>query len=117
MMDLIAGIAIGMVIAAGAGYFALKIAARRAEEDLARLFHVIDKLKETMISARVEEHDGVFYIYNTEDDSFMAQGSTISELRERIEQRWKDAQVFVNEGDQSVIDRLRATSHQESAEQ
>ena len=114
MIDLVAGIGIGIAITCWILWFMIRRAERRAMENIERLLHVLDKLKEGQILARVEEEDGVFYVYNTEDDSFMAQGATISEIRDRIEQRWRDVQVFVTQGEQAVLDRLKATDKQQA---
>ena len=110
MIDLIAGIGLGIALTCWILWFMIRRAERRAIENVERLLHVLEQLKQGQILARVEEQDGVFYIYNTEDDSFMAQGSTVTELRERIEQRWRDVRVYVTQGEQDVIDRLKATN-------
>lgn len=108
-MDLLLGIVIGMIVAVILVYIWLQMTIRRATQNIDNLLHVIERLQQNVFQARVEEENGVFYVYNTEDQSFMAQGTTVDELRERIEQRWKDAQVFITQGDQAVLQRLRAT--------
>lgn len=113
MTELFVGMIFGMCLALVIVYVYLRMVMLRAAQNLDDLIQVIERLKESIIHARVEEADGVFYIYNTADDAFMAQGSTIAELRERIEQRWHDAQVFITQGDQAVLDRLKATGHNE----
>jgi len=112
MTELIVGIVFGMVLAMVVVYVYLRMVMLRAAENLDNLLNVIERLKESIIHARIEEQDGVFYVYNIEDQSFMAQGKTIAELRERIEQRWRDAQVFITQGEQAVLDRLRSTEAQ-----
>ena len=109
MTELFVGVIFGMILAMVVVYVYLRMVMLRAAQNLDDLMQVIEQLKQSIIHARVEEQDGVFYVYNTADQSFMAQGTTVTELRDRIEQRWKDAQVLITEGDQAVIDRLRAT--------
>jgi acetyl-CoA acetyltransferase len=58
--------------------------------------------------ARVEQIDGVFYVYDARDGSFLAQGQTADELRDRIETRVKNAQVRITEGEESVLSLLKA---------
>lgn len=115
MTELIVGMILGMCLALVVIYLYLRMVMARAAQNLDDLLQVIERLKESIIHARVEEQDGVFYVYNTEDQSFMAQGTTIAELRERIDQRWADAQVMITEGDQAVLDRLKSTASQQSA--
>lgn len=109
MNDIVLGLIVGATATFILGYVLLKIAERKAEDNLEKLLAVIQHLQTHMILARVEEHQGVFYVYNVRDDSFMAQGVSIDELRERIEQRWPQADVSVTEGDQAVLERLRST--------
>lgn len=115
MTELFVGMIFGMCLALVVVYLYLRMVMLRAAQNLDDLIQVIEHLKKSIIHARVEEQDGVFYVYNTADQSFMAQGTTIAELRERIDQRWADAQVMITEGDQAVLDRLKSTASQQSA--
>jgi hypothetical protein len=110
MTELFVGMIFGMCLALVAVYVYLRMVMVRAAQNLDDLMQVIERLKESIIHARVEEEDGVFYVYNTADQSFMAQGTTVAEIRQRIEQRWQDVSVYVTEGDQDVIERLRGTA-------
>lgn len=112
MTELFVGMIVGMCLALVVVYIYLRMVMLRAAQNLDDLMQVIENLKESIIHARVEEADGVFYVYNTEDQSFMAQGRTVTELRERIEQRWSDAQVLITEGDKDAIERLKGTELQ-----
>lgn len=116
MTELIVGMIFGMCLALVVVYFYFRMVMVRAAQNIDDLIQVIERLKESIIHARVEEQDGVFYVYNTADDAFMAQGTTIAELRERIEQRWADVQVMITQGDQAVLDRLKATGPNEITE-
>lgn len=113
MSDMVIGIVIGVVIGLVAAYFLLQfmlsILLRRSEERLDMLVKAIEQATVNQIAARVEEEGGVFYVYNAKDGSFMAQGSSLTELRERIEARWPDATVHVTEGETEVLERLKAT--------
>lgn len=115
MTELFVGVIVGMCLALVIVYVYLRMVMLHAAQDLDDLMRVIENLKQSIIHARVEEADGVFYVYNIEDQSFMAQGRTVTELRERIDQRWRDAQVLITEGDQAVLDRLKSTTGQQSA--
>lgn len=116
MTELIVGMVFGMCLALVVVYLYLRMVMLRAAQNIDDLIQVIERLKESIIHARVEEENGMFYVYNTADQSFMAQGTTIAELRERIEQRWADAQVMITQGDQAVLDRLKATGSHEITE-
>ena len=113
MSEMIIGIAIGMAIGLVAAYFLLQVFVgwmlRRSEERLEMLVRAMETVAANQIAARVEEENGIFYVYNAKDGSFLAQGTTLTELREHIESRWPDATVSVTEGDIAVLERLKAT--------
>jgi len=109
MENFLIGMFVGVVVTAIAIRIALHLAVKRAERTIESLTKAIEQLKLDHVAARVEEHQGVFYVYNATDNSFMAQGATLAELRATIEARWSDRRVLVTEGEPEVLDRLRAT--------
>ena len=108
MIEFILGAAAGVII----GYVVLRIlvhiALSRAERELELLARAVEIYEAATISARVEHIDGVFYVYDTRDGSFLAQGQTVDELRARIETRVKNAQVRITEGEESVLSLLKS---------
>lgn len=111
MENFIIGVVVGAICTALVLRVALYLAVRQAEKTLEALEQALQKIQTDMIPARVEQHDGVFYVYNARDNSFIAQGTSLSELRSRIEGRMKDAHVVVQEGDPAVLEALKATNH------
>ena len=105
----IGGIVIGFV----ASYLLLQYFVgwmlRRSEERLEMLVRAMETVANDYIAARAEEENGVFYIYNAKDGSFMAQGSSLTELLDHVSARYPGVTVSVTEGDTEVLDRLRAT--------
>jgi hypothetical protein len=108
MIEFLIGAAAGAVI----GYVVLRIllfiAVSRAERELALLARAVEIYEAATISARVEQIDGVFYVYDTRDDSFLAQGHSVDELRDRIRSRVKHARVLVTEGEESVLSLIKS---------
>jgi hypothetical protein len=108
MIEFLIGAAAGAII----GYVVLRIlihvALSRAERELGLLAQAVEIYEAATIPARVEQIDGVFYVYDTRDDSFLAQGHSVAELRDRIQSRVKHARVLVTEGDESVVTLLKA---------
>ena len=103
---------IGAVIGAVIGYVVLRIllfiAVSRAERELGLLARAVEIYEAATIPARVEQIDGVFYVYDTRDDSFLAQGHSVDELRDRIQSRVKHARVLVTEGEESVLSLIKS---------
>ena len=108
MIEFLIGAAAGVII----GYVVLRIlvhiAMSRTERELELLARAVEIYQASTIPARVEQINGVFYVYDTRDNSFLAQGQTAAELRSRIESRIKHARVLVTEGEESVISLLKS---------
>lgn len=109
MTELIVGVVFGVVLGALMFRIMIYFAVRRAQGELENLITVMNRLQENMIMCRVEQHEGVFYVYNTRDQSFVAQGKTLSELQQAVESRWRDVDIYLTEGDQAVLQSLKAT--------
>jgi len=119
-IDIVLWVAVGIFIGASLFYLALKLAVniltRRIERELETLEEAL-KEHVDLIPCRVEQHQGVFFVYNNETNEFMAQGSTLTELRERIKARWKDQRVSVVAGDEAVLEQLKAQLNESSNSQ
>ena len=109
MTEFIVGVVLGTVVTGLVLLLFAQWLVRRAEANINAITAELKQLAENIIPARVEQHDGVFYVYNTRDGSFIAQGTSIDEIKARIEERMKDATVMVTEGDQSVLDQLKSS--------
>jgi hypothetical protein len=53
--------------------------------------------KPDKIIAYMKESDGIYYIYNTEDDMFLAQGKTSAEISERLHVRFPGVRIFLKD--------------------
>jgi hypothetical protein len=84
----------------------VRIAINQLTKQLEDSIEQSEKLAQN-IEARVEEHAGVFYVYNAQDESFIAQGRTVEELREHINRRSIEGRIFITKGDNDVIQRLK----------
>lgn len=118
--DIILWIAVGIFIGVTAFYLAMKLAVnlltRRIEQQLETLDQAL-KEHVDLIPCRVEQHNGVFFVYNNETNEFMAQGNDLAELRERIKARWKDRRVSVVAGDENVLAQLKEQLNENSCSQ
>jgi hypothetical protein len=55
---------------------------RKMHETMSTQFD--DHLKESIVGMRLEKHDGVIYIYESENNSFICQGKTKKELSDNF---------------------------------
>lgn len=107
--DFLLGLAVGIIGTTIVIRILLSMAVRRAEATIQALEYAINELKNSTVSARVEEHDGVFYVYNAEDGTFLVQGSSMIELQEKLDSQYQNKNIVVTEGDESVLTRLKNT--------
>ena len=109
MIEFIVGLILGMVVTGLVIFLLAQWLVNRTAANIDTITAELKQLAENIIPARVEQHEGVFYVYNTRDGSFIAQGTSISEIKSRIEERMKDTTVMVTEGDIDVLQRLKDT--------
>ena len=108
MIEFLIGAAAGAICVYVVIRILLYIAVSRAERELGLLARAVEIYEAATIPARVEQIDGVFYVYDTRDDSFLAQGHSVDELRDRIQSRVKHARVLVTEGEESVLSLIKS---------
>jgi hypothetical protein len=119
-IDIVLWIVVGVAIGVFAFYITLKLAVnllmRRLAHDIDELQAELDK-HEKAISARVELHNDIFFVYNNDTNEFMAQGNNLTELREHIKARWSQYRVSVVAGDDQALELLKAQLNESSSSQ
>lgn len=120
MIDIVVWIMVGMAIGVAGFYLAIKVAVnvliRRLARDIDSLQVELEE-QQKPIPARVELHNKVFFVYNNETNEFMAQGTDLAELRERIRARWSQQKVSLVAGDDDAIALLKAQVNESSNSQ
>ena len=87
MLELIVGILIGYFLAECVRNVQTRIELRELEE----LYdEKITKLKERIIPSRIEEENGMLYIYNRETNEFLGQATTFVELEKTLREKFPD---------------------------
>lgn len=121
MFELIVGIVIGMFVAWATVWFMLKTVITRVNDEMGKMLDkvVADVEKESdpreLIMARVELHDDTFYVYNKENNQFMAQGKTLAEVKEHMFQRYsKDKYNVIADPEENVdvLKKLKETANE-----
>ena len=91
-----------LVVVALFSYIVGGLAGWRAREKHAirvasQLIEKVEKQSESLIPITIEQHNGVFYIYNKKDKSFMAQGKNAGELEEVLTDRFPGKKFSASE--------------------
>jgi hypothetical protein len=88
-MDILVGIVIGIVITLAIANAVARVYIHIQSKKLdAALESGLAKLKETIVPARIEDVNGMLFLYNKETEEFLAQGKTFEELNRSAKDRF-----------------------------
>ena len=115
--DILLGISLGILLGWLTAYIIMRVVVwatmrqieREGIEIDALLEKMREKAREQVIEARLEEHQGEFFLYRKDTGEFIAQGATAQEITERTDRRVYHMPVVVTEADEGVMERYRAT--------
>jgi hypothetical protein len=95
----------GIVLLVGLAVFwyVLKRFNDRLEQQLADL---VEELEDRIIGLDVEVDNNQYFIYNTKDKSFICQGATAEEIKERFLARCPNQNAYFAGGDKRAIEYL-----------
>jgi hypothetical protein len=102
ILELLLGFAVGWILLR----VAMNWAGNYAQNKLERLDREIAEIKQVYKLVKVEEYQGIFYLFDTENDQFLGQGRTAQEFAEHIR---KDLVIQIVEGDADVVARFCAS--------
>ena len=76
-------------------YFAVRV--YRNYQEFAQEYRqgIADEVRKRVSIVSEEQHDGVYYWFDKDNDQFIAQGRTSEEIVEHIRQRYKTEHIFV----------------------
>jgi hypothetical protein len=116
---MIEGILLGILLGLFIAYIAMRVVVwatmRQIEREGIEIDALLDKMRgkarEQVIEARLEEHQGEFFLYRKDTGEFIAQGATAQEITERTDRRIYHVPVVVTEAEDGVMERYRATKN------
>jgi hypothetical protein len=68
---------------------------RQAKRTIDNFFNQVEEtiaenIEESILKINIEQHNGMFFVYDKETNDFMAQGKTKQELEENLAKRYPD---------------------------
>lgn len=110
---------LGMCVGMGVAYVMMRIVVwatlRQMERRGVEIENLVHKIKQDaqalVVEARLEEHQGEFFLYRVDNGEFIAQGTTAQEIQDRTDKRISGQAVVVTESDDGVMERYRATKN------
>jgi len=106
------GVLLGMLISYIAVRIMIWVTLRQIERQGIMIEALLQKMREKqqqVIEARLEQHQGEFFLYRVDNGEFIAQGRTAQEITERTDRHIHDRPVVVTEAESEVMERYRAT--------
>lgn len=104
-MEIILAMCAGVIVGILYSMFSLRWAVQRAiqeQEDRAAV-------KPNMISASLEKHNDIYYLFGYESNVFIAQGRDLKEINQHLNLRFgKDIQVKVLVGEQTLFTEFKS---------
>ena len=82
------------IMGASAGWRARE---HRAKEIMERVFELQEQDEEDRIHITIEQHNGMMFVYNKKDSSFMAQGKSKEELESILNSRFPGKRFAASE--------------------
>jgi hypothetical protein len=107
MMEL-GAIIIGILIGAALAVLLIYLYVRGLiREVMTELDEHIERAASTLMPVIVERMNGVIFCYSKEDNQFICQGSTLTEIREAFKARFPDKTAYLDGGDEELVKELR----------
>ena len=106
------GVFVGIILSYIAVRIMIWVTLRQIERQGIVIEALLEKMREKqqqVIEARLEQHQGEFFLYRVDNGEFIAQGRTAQEITERTDRRIHDRPVVVTQSDSEVMERYRAT--------
>ena len=96
---------VGIILLVGlaVGWYILRRFNDRLEQQLAEL---VQELEDRIIGLEVEVDNNQYFLYNIKDKSFVCQGATAQELKERFITRCPNQNAYFASGDERAIEYL-----------
>ena len=100
----VVGILIGAALAILLIYLYIRGLVHSVMEELDR--H-IEAAASTLMPVIVERMNGVIFCYSKEDNQFICQGATLTEVRAAFKRRFPDRTAYLDGGDEELVKELR----------
>jgi hypothetical protein len=83
--------------------------ARRAIDQFVERFAdvVEEKIEDNQMRVDVEFDQNIYFLYNSDNGSFVAQGNNLLDLRKNLEQRFPNRTINIVKGDPTVLTALK----------
>lgn len=108
-MDMLFGSILGFLAGILVSVLAIRWVARRLIDRIAESLAKDDVEESTVkeMKLKIEFDQNNYFMYNVTDGSFVVQGETIAQIRERLQERFPEYNATVVDGDPEAVAKLR----------
>ena len=108
-MDMLVGSILGFLAGILVSVLAIRWVARRLIDRIAESLAKDDEEESSVkeMKLKIEFDQNNYFMYNVTDGSFVVQGETIAQIRERLRERFPDYNATVVDGDPEAVAKLR----------
>lgn len=103
-MEFIIGLVLGMLIAT-------LLIRWMAQQAITKILDQIENEKEpeadNQLRVDVEFEQNIFFLYNSDDGSFVAQGNNLTDLRDNLRQRFPNRTITIVKGNATAMEQLK----------
>lgn len=82
-----------------------------AQQAISKILDQLDEEKEpnadTQLRVDVEFEQNIYFLYNSDDGSFVAQGTDVFNLRDNLKQRFPDRTITIVKGNATAMETLK----------
>lgn len=87
IMDFFLGVLFGILLHSFFLYVKMRMIERRLNT---KIDEVLDRIKQNVIPSKIEESNGMYYLYNRETEEFLGQGTSMVELEKSVRAKFPD---------------------------
>ena len=106
-MDILFGSILGFLAGILVSVLAVRWLVRRVIDRIADAIERDQETPDKEIKLKLEFDQNNYFMYNVTDGSFVAQGESITQIRERLRERFPDYNATVVDGDPEAVEKLR----------
>ncbi len=83
--------------------------ARRAIDQLVEQLAEVaeEKVEASELKVELEFEQNIYFLYNSDDGTFVAQGNTLADLKQHLNQRFPNRTIKIVKGDPAVLESLK----------
>lgn len=108
IFNIIAGVLLGLLVGIVMLFMYVRFRISQISGNLDNLIkEAIKEVEKEMVGINIEKHNGIFYAYREDDNQFVAQGTTVEELRTAFKTVYPNKVTYLAGGDEEAVKEMK----------